>query len=178
MSAPLLAALLALAIAAGLALRLVVLQQSSFGDELSTYWIVGDHSGLAGVWDVVHSDAEITPPLYFLAAKLTTGIHFSPEMLRLPSLIAGVLSIPLTYLVGLRTIGRRAALLAAALVALSPFLIYYSTEARGYQLAIALLLARPSAAAGGGGGRAALVGALRRLRLCRRCLPTTPRRSC
>jgi mannosyltransferase len=89
---------------------------------------------------VVHTDAEITPPLYFLTAKLTTSIHFSPEMLRLPSLIAGVLSIPLTYLVGARTIGRRAALVAAALVALSPFLIYYSTEARGYQLAIALLL--------------------------------------
>ena len=31
--------------------------------------------------------------------------------------------------------------MAAALVALSPFMIYYSTEARGYQLAIALLLA-------------------------------------
>jgi hypothetical protein len=137
---PLAVLALTAATAVGLAIRLVVLQQSSFGDELSTYWIVGDHDGLRGVWDVVHSDAEITPPLYFLAAKLTTTIHFSPEMLRLTSLITGVLTIPLTYLVGGRTIGRRAALVAAALVALSPFLIYYSTEARGYQLAIALLL--------------------------------------
>ncbi len=30
--------------------------------------------GFGGVWDVVHTDAEITPPLYFLLAKLTTQI--------------------------------------------------------------------------------------------------------
>ncbi len=56
----------------------------------------------------VHSDAEITPPLYFLLAKLATYIAVTPEMLRLPSLLAGTASIPLTYLLGARTLGRRA----------------------------------------------------------------------
>ncbi len=40
----------------------------------------------------------------------------------------------------MRTVGRRAALVAAALTALSPFLIFYSAEARGYELMIALVL--------------------------------------
>jgi 4-amino-4-deoxy-L-arabinose transferase-like glycosyltransferase len=89
---------------------------------------------------VVHTDAEITPPLYFLLAKLTTQVSLTTEMLRLPSLLAGVATIPLVYLVGVRTVGRQAALLASALAALSPFLIYYSAEARAYQLAVALTL--------------------------------------
>ena len=61
-------------------------------------------------------------------------------MLRAPSFLAGVAAIPLVYLVGARTVGRTAALVAAAITALSPFMIYYSTEARGYELMVALAL--------------------------------------
>lgn len=57
-------------------------------------------------------------------------------MSRLPSLLAGTATIPLVYLLGARTVGRRAGLVAAALVALSPFMTYYSAEARGYQVMI------------------------------------------
>ena len=121
-------------------IRLSLLHQSLFGDELATYWDVTTHS-MWGVLKTVHSDAEITPPLYFLLAKLATYLAVSPEMLRLPSLIAGTASIPMTYWLGARTLNRRAGTIGAALVALSPFLIYYSTEARGYQLMVALLLA-------------------------------------
>ncbi len=123
----------------GAALRLGVLGQSLFADELSTYWIVSTHS-LRGVVSTVHSDAEITPPLYFVLAWLTTQIDLTPELLRAPSLLAGIAAIPLTYLLGLRTVGRPAALVATALTVLSPFMIFYSTEARGYELAIVLVM--------------------------------------
>jgi 4-amino-4-deoxy-L-arabinose transferase-like glycosyltransferase len=123
----------------GVALRLVVIGQSLFADELSSYWIVSAHS-FSGVVSTVHTDAEITPPLYFLLAWLTTQIDLTPELLRAPSLLAGTAAIPLTYLLGLRTVGRPAALLASALTALSPFMIFYSTEARGYELAIVLVM--------------------------------------
>jgi 4-amino-4-deoxy-L-arabinose transferase-like glycosyltransferase len=129
----------AAATAVGLALRLVALDQSLFADELSTYWIVSTND-LAGVVSTVHTDVEITPPLYFLTAWLTTRIEISPELLRAPSLFAGVATIPLTYLVGLRTVGRRAGLVAAVLGTLSPFMVFYSTEARGYAVMMALLL--------------------------------------
>ena len=88
----------------------------------------------------MHSDAEITPPLYFVAPWLTTQLGLTPELLRAPSLLAGVATIPLIYLVGLRTVGRPAALVAATLTTLSPFMIFYSAEARGYALAMALVL--------------------------------------
>src|SRR5581483_2646734 len=52
----------------------------------------------------------------------------------------GTLSIPVVYLLGLRTVGRAAALVATALTTLSPFMIYYSTEARAYGLMMLFVL--------------------------------------
>ena len=78
---------------AGAAVRLVILQDSLFADELSTYWIVSEHS-LGGVISTVHTDAEITPPLYFVLAWLTTRLDLTAEMLRAPSFLAGVGSDP------------------------------------------------------------------------------------
>jgi uncharacterized membrane protein len=89
------------------------------------------------------------PPLYFVLAWLATRIDLTPELLRAPSILAGVAAIPLVYQVGVRTVGRPAALLASAITALSPFMIYYSTEARGYELMISLaLLSTPKHALG------------------------------
>lgn len=126
--------------AVGVALRLAFADQSLAADELSTRWVVAGHS-LGDVISIVRTDAEITPPLSFVAAWLTTRIDVTPELLRAPALLAGAATIPLVYAVGLRTAGRRAALVAAALTTLSPFMIFYAAEARGYGLMIALVLA-------------------------------------
>ena len=68
-------------------------------------------------------------------------MDLTPELLRLPSLLAGVATIPGVYLLGVRTVGRSAGLVAAALTALAPFMAFYSTEGRGYAVMMALLLA-------------------------------------
>lgn len=121
-------------------LRVGLLGQSVFADELSTYWVVSSN-GLWGVVSTVHTDAEITPPLFFVVSWLATRVGVvSAEWLRLPSLVAGAAAVPLTYLLGLRTLGRAVGLVAAGLVALSPFMVFYSVEARGYELAIVLVL--------------------------------------
>jgi Dolichyl-phosphate-mannose-protein mannosyltransferase len=133
------AATLMLLILAGSALRLSVMQETLFGDEHSTRFIVAQADSVPDLVSIIHTDAEITPPLYFLFAWLSAQIWSAPELLRLPSLLAGVALIPLVYLIGLRTIGRRAALTASALTALSPFMIYYSAEARSYGLMITLV---------------------------------------
>jgi hypothetical protein len=141
------AALPVLAVAAltaiGAVLRVIVAHQSVFADELSTYWISVTH-GLGGVLSLLYSSgriqhAEITPPLSFLASWLSTRPGATVELLRAPALLAGTATIPLVYALGLRSVGRRAALLAAALTALSPFMIYYSAEARAYGLMMFLL---------------------------------------
>ena len=130
----------------GAVIRLIVAHQSLFADELSTYWISATH-GLRGVMSLMYGSgaikhAEITPPGYFVAAWATTRLGHTAMLLRLPSLIAGVLTIPLVYQLGVRTVGRRAGLIACAIAALSPFMIYYSTEARAY--AVMMLLAAGS----------------------------------
>ena len=130
--------------AVGVVVRAVVANQSIFADELSTYWISATHS-LGGVVSLMYGTphiqhAEITPPMYFLAAWLTTQFGHSVVWLRLPSLLAGVVTIPLVYLLGRRLVGRSTALVATALTAFSPFMIYYSGEARSYALMMALVL--------------------------------------
>lgn len=65
----------------------------------------------------------------------------APEVLRLPAFLAGCGLVPLTFLAGLRLFERRSATWAAALVALCPPLIDYSTDARGYTLVAAAALA-------------------------------------
>ena len=133
------AAVVAALTAIGAIVRLPMLHDSVFADELSTYWIVSDRS-LGQVVSTIHTDAEITPPLYFVLAWLATRVEMSSEMLRLPSFVAGVAAIPLVYLLGVRTVGRWAGAVAAALIGLSPFMIFYSTEARGYEVMVALVL--------------------------------------
>jgi Dolichyl-phosphate-mannose-protein mannosyltransferase len=131
---------LGLLLAAGAVLRLSAAGESMLGDELATYWVVSTHD-FWGVLSTVKSDAEISPPLSFLLSWLAVQIDLTPEMLRLPSLLAGVATIPLVYLLGLRAVGRGPALLAAAFTTLSPFMIFYSSEARGYAVMMALVTA-------------------------------------
>ena len=134
---------LGLLTALGLALRLVRLGDSLFGDELST--LVGARlaAGPGDVVDLISADTiviELTPPLYFILAWVSTELGDAVELVRLPALIAGTLLIPATYSLGARTVGRGAGLIASALVAIAPFTVFYSTDGRAYMLA-ALLVA-------------------------------------
>jgi hypothetical protein len=125
----------------GLLLRLRSIGNSLFGDELSTYSIVTTHSPGGIIRTLDGHSVDLTPPLYFVLAWLAERLGNSPELLRLPALISGTATIPLTFLVGRRTVGRSAGMVGALLVALSPFLIFYSTEARAYALVTCLVLA-------------------------------------
>ena len=57
-----------------------------------------------------------------------------PWLLRLPALVAGVLLVPASYWLARLLYGEGAAILAAVLVAVSSYVIEYSTNARGYTL--------------------------------------------
>jgi mannosyltransferase len=78
---------------------------------------------------------ETNPPLYFVAAKAWQKVFGLGEVgLRSLSALAGTATIPVVYAAGLALGSRRAALFAAALTAASPFMIWYSQEARAYAL--------------------------------------------
>lgn len=130
-------AVLAACIAAAAAMRVGLLGESLSGDELSTYWIVADND-LGRVLELVESEQEVSPPLSFIAAWAAAQIGDSATWIRVPSLLASLALIPLTWRLGLVAAGERAALGAAAFVALSPFLLYYGVQARAYSFMAAL----------------------------------------
>jgi mannosyltransferase len=80
-------------------------------------------------------------PLYHLLLHFWIEIAGSSErVVRFPSAVAGVLTIPVMYLIGLRTLGQRTGILAAGLLAISPYHVWYSQEAKMYSMAVLLTL--------------------------------------
>ena len=122
---------------AAFALRLAGMGQSMFGDELYTYDIVRQ-SSLSDVVDAVH-DTSITPPLHYVIAWAAVKVGDPTFWVRVPSLVAGTAAVPVVYLLGRRTVGRSAGLAAAAILAFSPFALFYSTEARAYATLVLLI---------------------------------------
>ncbi len=123
----------------GLTIRLLVARQSFYGDELATYWIITTRGLRSLISALYNTHDEITPPLFFVSSWLTTQIGHAAELVRAPSVIAGTLTIPAVFFLGRRTLGQPAALVATALTAFSPFMIYYSTEARAYGVLMLLV---------------------------------------
>ncbi|MCS6817598.1 MAG: glycosyltransferase family 39 protein [Blastocatellia bacterium] len=85
--------------------------------------------------------SNIHPPFLHIVLKYwATFFGDSPAALRTPSLLASVGLVAGTYWLGRQILSRRAALLAAFLLALSPHQIFYAQEARMYALVSALVL--------------------------------------
>jgi hypothetical protein len=125
----------------GFALRLPGFGSSLFADELGTFYLVTGHS-LTGMIHILATRTwDLNPPLYFTFAWVGHWLGGnSVESFRWASLLAGTGSIPLVYLAGRESVGPRAGLVASALVALDPFMIYFSDEARPFGLVVFLCL--------------------------------------
>jgi hypothetical protein len=121
---------LALIVAVAFALRWIAAQQSLFGDELFTYAITAQHS-LTGFFGQI-ANTENNPPIFYLMSWLTSSFGDPTTLIRLPSVIFGSAAALATYGLGRRTAGRGAGLLAAALIAVLPFAVFYGSEARAY----------------------------------------------
>jgi mannosyltransferase len=157
--------LLGLAVVAGLLLRIPGYGDSLNSDELSTYFDVTGRS-LGGTLDLVRGDYEITPPLYLLLANLTQGLGDPQDALRIVPFACGLLAIPMTWLLGAWALDRRAATVAGAVMACSPFVVFYSTEARAYSLMMVLVLGSTLALWQAVHGRGRLAWALYALLTC------------
>ncbi|NJM41654.1 MAG: hypothetical protein HC853_13295 [Anaerolineae bacterium] len=78
---------------------------------------------------------DIHPPLYYLLLKFWRDLFGSSEFaLRSLSAACGVLLVWFVFLMGRAWCNRRVGVVAAVLVAISPFAIYYSQETRMYAL--------------------------------------------
>lgn len=79
-------------------------------------------------------------PLYYFYLKFWTSIFGNSDyLLRLSSVVTGVLSIPLMFFIGKKIHNEKTGLLCSALTAFSGFLIYFSQEVRFYSLLFLLV---------------------------------------
>jgi mannosyltransferase len=128
--------LLALTAVAAAIRFLVIDNQSFWADEALTAYET--HLGFGAMLHTV-AHIETTPPLYFVAIWAWAHVFGSGEVaLRSFSTLAGIALVPIAFLSARELVSRRAGVLAGAFVAVNPFLIWYSQEARAYMLLAAL----------------------------------------
>ncbi len=123
---------LAALIVLGFALRLAV-PRGIWLDEAITI-----HQARLSLHDLFANlyNGDREPPLYHLVLWLTIRAFGHGEFaVRLPSLIAGTLIVPVIYELGRELYDRRTGLIAAGFVAVSPMLVWYAQEVRMYEFA-------------------------------------------
>ena len=123
-------ATLLLIVLAGVALRVYHLDAQSFWYDEGNSARIAERSlqliiaGAAG---------DIHPPLYYIVLHYWRALFGESEFaLRMLSVLCGVGLVIFTYLLARRLFNPRVGLIAAALMACSPFAVYYSQEARMY----------------------------------------------
>ncbi|MEA2458358.1 MAG: mannosyltransferase [Thermoleophilaceae bacterium] len=83
------------------------------------------------------AQTESTPPLYYALAWLWAKLFGHGEAgLRSMSALFGTLTVPVAWRAGRELFSPRVGLIAAALVAVNPFFVWYSQEARSYALLV------------------------------------------
>jgi mannosyltransferase len=120
--------------------RFATLDHQSFDHDEAVTAIRVIHPTLRDTLSVVGRN-ERSPPLYYILAWLWSKLFGTGEVgLRSLSALFGMLTVPAAYLTARRLASPVAGAIAAALVALNPYLVWYSQEARSYAL-FALLAA-------------------------------------
>lgn len=118
----------------GLALRFYHLDFNSLWlDEAATYANINS-TNIFTVLTNVYNDHHA--PLFFVCVWLVHFIGSTEFWLRLPSLVAGTGTIFVIYFLGKEVVNEKVGIIAALLLALSPYHIYYSQEARMYAVAV------------------------------------------
>lgn len=121
--------ILFLIVAVGILLRFVNINQSFWLDEAAQMI-----ESLRPLNEQLDLAADFHPPLYHLLLHFWLYFGKSEIFARLPSVFMGTASIFLTYKIASSLKIKSGSLLAALLLAVSPFHIYYSQEVRPYML--------------------------------------------
>jgi 4-amino-4-deoxy-L-arabinose transferase-like glycosyltransferase len=121
----------------GAALRIYAL-----GDD--AFWLDEAHSaaytrlGVGDLWSFDRPFDRSNPPGYILLLKIWVQVSGSDEWFRASSVLAGVATLPVLYVTGVRLGNGRAGLIAAGYLAVNGFHVRYSQEARAYTLLVLL----------------------------------------
>jgi len=122
----------------GAVLRLIALGYKSFWiDEIASVAIARRAAPV--FWHFLWHD-EGNMAAYYVLLRPWLHLGYGEGVVRMLSVIPGVLSIPLMYGLGRRLFGGKTAVLAATLLALSPCAIAVSQEARAYSFVVLAVL--------------------------------------
>ena len=125
-------------VALGAALRLIALGHKSFWiDEIASVAIARRPSTF--FWHFLWHD-EGNMALYYVLLRPWLHFGYGEGVVRALSVIPGIVSIPVMYLLGRRLFGRVTGILSAGLLALSPCAIAVSQEARAYSFVVLAVL--------------------------------------
>lgn len=123
----------------GFILRIISINQSFWLDEAISALAAKNYSYLGIINQFSLGDTH--PPLYYLLLKGWADIFgFSEISLRSLSVVFGVATIFIVYLIGKEIAGKKLGLVSAALMATAPLHIYYSQEVRMYSLSTFLVV--------------------------------------
>lgn len=130
---------LGLIIVAGAVIRFTGLRrQSLWFDEIDV--VVRAQRPLQDIIDTFTATGE-NGPVYNLFLWFWIRIAGISEIaVRFPSAVAGALAIPLIYLLGRRVAGKTTGLVAALLLAINPYHVWYSQEAKMYAFVVVLAI--------------------------------------
>jgi uncharacterized membrane protein len=124
-------------LAVATALRVAALSQMLWADEAYTAMLARMPLGQMAA----ATAGDVHPPTWYLIEIAFVRLFgMSEAALRLPSAILGVLAVWLTYRLARAMFDERVALVAASLMAVNPFAVYYSQEARMYALLMTSVL--------------------------------------
>jgi len=114
-------------------IRLFSLNQSLWLDEATSVLAAKNFSFPDLIFKF--SPGDFHPPLYYLVLKMWISFFGTSEIaVRVLSVISGVATVYIVYLIGKKLSGSGVAVTAAAFLATAPLHIYYSQEARMYSL--------------------------------------------
>jgi hypothetical protein len=129
----------------GIGLRAMHLNDSMAYDEAYTFNNLARQSLIVGIADYNSTNNHLLNTLLMHCSWRLFGD--AEWALRLPVFVIGGLLLPLLWIWSSRWVGRPIAAVTLALAAVSPFLITYSTDARGYIMVTAAAIALDDAAA-------------------------------
>ena len=117
----------------GLALRLIHLNSPLSFDEVCS-WAFARRTPFVHMWSVALSDP--TPPLYYAVLHFTMRfLGDTPALMRIPSVVFGMLILPLVYwCMRQGSFSKEDRLYAVTVVAVSSMLVYYSQDLRAYSM--------------------------------------------
>ncbi|HVC35528.1 MAG TPA: glycosyltransferase family 39 protein, partial [Chloroflexota bacterium] len=122
---------LAALLAIGLALRFFILRGIWLDEATSIHQATMPFGAM--IKDLRNTDVH--PPLYFSVLWATDRLFGDGALaMRIPSILAGCVAIPVAYVTGRDLWDRRTGLVAAAMASVAPILVWYSQEIRMYSM--------------------------------------------